>query len=865
MCASYGAALHLDPKCRVLQFASYNFDVAVVDIIDTLVHGACLCIPSEHDRTNNIVNVMNKMGVTWADLTPSFASTFLPADVPMLQTLILAGEEVQQGHIERWAGKVRLINCYGPAESSACTSYEYTDPSEQPGMIGRPMNHANCWVIDIESPDQLAAPDLIGELVVESRALARGYLNNPEKTRAAFIQDPEWLGAYGSGHSRRVYRTGDLVRYRSDGSLKFVGRKDLQVKIRGQRVELGEVEHLLSTYPGIAKCMIAYPSCGDFMHRLVAVVRIGGSPSSIEDNDLQSLSHENIQRTSFDTEEVTRYLRRTLPSYMVPTDWVAIRSIPLTSSKKMDRRRVEAWLEDLSQSATLNSTGSSGPVDLLELSPDEGDALKMSTAVADLVVKGEGRREALHGHDFALSAVGVDSIQVISLSRYIEREYQVKIGVEILTKHDTTIRSLAAMIAASKSQPMGTTTTAIDLTKEVDTLYETQVVNKIQQSNQSSSMSHPVQTVFLTGATGFLGTQILRHLLLQPFIQSVILHVRADNAESGLHRIITTAKAAKWWSESFIPKIEIWLGDLTKPFLGLMSEQWRRLTLSASPDERVDAIVHNGGVVRWNADYSTLKPANALSTVGLLRAVSECHFPARFIYISGGQKLSFREEDDEKLIDQAAHSNGYAQSKIVSEILVKKFASDTKYYYHISVIKPSYIIGTINDGLANPNDYLWRLIAGAIEIEAYNADEADRWLFVSDAKNVARKVVESMVTSSAYPCLVTRILDGIPLRDVWHILATDFGYTLQPLGANDWWRRLRSHVEEKGESHFLWPLSYMLEEGKGDIGSEETAVSEATRSPEASERIEKAFRRNVEYLREVGFFPVKTTEVSRPD
>jgi non-ribosomal peptide synthetase component F len=95
MCCSYGNALHLGSGCRVLQFASYSFDVSIVDIVDTLTHSACLCIPSEYNRVNNIVEVMNKMRVTWADLTPSFAGTFTAADVPTLQTLVLAGEEVQ--------------------------------------------------------------------------------------------------------------------------------------------------------------------------------------------------------------------------------------------------------------------------------------------------------------------------------------------------------------------------------------------------------------------------------------------------------------------------------------------------------------------------------------------------------------------------------------------------------------------------------------------------------------------------------------------------------------------------------------------------------------------------------------------------
>lgn len=877
MCSSFGKALYLDARCRVLQFASYSFDVSIVDIVDTLIHGACLCIPSEHDRRHNIVGAMNAMQVTWADLTPSFAATLSPQDVPTLRTLVLAGEEVQQAHIELWAGKVRLINCYGPAESSACTAYEYSLPSDRPGTIGYPMTHANCWVVDPNSSDTLASPETIGELVVESPALARGYLNNPGKTKASFIQDPEWLRTCRSVNGRRLYKSGDLVRYQSDGSLKFVGRKDNQIKIRGQRVELSEVEHLLLMYPAIYKCIVAYPKSGPFGSRLVAVIQLRAVSRSAVDDDLRLLSQEQLRRTDFGANKAIEHLEKSLPAYMIPTTWVTVESIPLTSSKKTDRRRVENWLEETTQTQFFDRIGSSNMFDLQGLDPQELIASRLSIIVAE---GSHQLRKALEGHDFALSVAGIDSIRVISLSRRIEQEFNVKIGVERLTNYRTTIRSLATEIELLKDTPRGVELEAsVDISKEVLTLFQ-RLVSASPLHNEAPSVNAPVENVFLTGATGFLGTQILRQLLLQPSIKRVILHARADVAAEGLERVIIAAKTAAWWSEPFTTKIEIWPGDLTKPRLGISSRQWQRLSGLALPGDNVHAIIHNGGVVRWNADYYTLKPANTLSTHELLQAASSCPYGIRFVYISGGQRLSFSEEeeedDDEALLAQIRGSSGYTISKLASELLVRKFASTSHASRHrISVVKPSYIIGTVTEGLANPTDYLWRLVAGAIEIGAYNADEVDRWLFVSDVAHVARTTVRSAVAASLptasdssgseeqrprhrrTAATTTRILDGLPLADFWRLLTADFGYDLRGVEGPEWWSRMRTNVEAKGPGHCLWPLSYMLEEGRGGIGSAAPAAERASLHAEATERVRAAVWMNVWHLQEIGFLPAR--------
>ncbi|KAI4277632.1 MAG: hypothetical protein L6R38_005415 [Xanthoria sp. 2 TBL-2021] len=239
---------------------------------------------------------MNRMRVNWVLFTPSVASLIKPEDVPSLQTLVYGGEAVKQENVSRWVGKVRLFNCYGPAECGACSIGEFTHRDARPANIGRQFGGELCWVVDPKNHNQLLPIGAVGELVVEGPTLARGYLDDLTKTQAAFIKRPCW--PQGAGPKRwRIYKTGDLVRQNSDGTYDFAGRKDLQVKIRGQRVEIGEVEHHLSIYPGIRLSMAARPQSGPYAQTLVGIVQLIQAVDFRSDlqDQLEHLPNQDVQ------------------------------------------------------------------------------------------------------------------------------------------------------------------------------------------------------------------------------------------------------------------------------------------------------------------------------------------------------------------------------------------------------------------------------------------------------------------------------------------------------------------------------------------------------------------------------------------
>jgi non-ribosomal peptide synthetase component F len=185
---------------------------------------------------------MNELRVTWAILTASVIKLIHPDELPSLDTLVLGGEPIPQFVIDLWAPQKNLYNAYGPTECCLCAAV-VLKPGACSGLLGTPRG-AVCWIVDALDHNKLAPIGAIGELLVEGPLVARGYLYDQVRTDASFVDAPAWLpNAVERPPSFKFYKTGDLVQYMPDGMLKLIGRLDAQVKVRGQRVELGEIEY----------------------------------------------------------------------------------------------------------------------------------------------------------------------------------------------------------------------------------------------------------------------------------------------------------------------------------------------------------------------------------------------------------------------------------------------------------------------------------------------------------------------------------------------------------------------------------------------------------------------------------------------
>lgn len=362
---AHGPAMGITPTSRVLQFAAYTFDACVLELLGTLLIGACVCIPSRDECTADLNAAVRRYNVTFVALTPRVASLLDPDSLPAITAVALGAETVHPADIRRWGSSRRVSNGYGPTECAVVCVLESRD--HRPGRIGRGVG-AVCWVADPEDVNRLAPVGAPGELIIEGPCLARGYLRQDDKTAASFIEDPAWTRnmprpAFGTtGQRRRFYMTGDLVRYDSDGALIFMGRKDTQVKLRGLRIELGEVEHhlrrLLPAY-NIAADVVTLPQRKSDSQAVVAFVALGdrGTGSKEEQGATAAAAaatkgaaapvpvldkDESARQLVASWADKSAELAQVLPSYMVPTLLVPVSKLPLTPSGKTDRRVLHA-------------------------------------------------------------------------------------------------------------------------------------------------------------------------------------------------------------------------------------------------------------------------------------------------------------------------------------------------------------------------------------------------------------------------------------------------------------------------------------------------------------------------------------------
>ena len=310
---------------RVLQFASLSFDTSAEEIYCALTRGATLVLRTDAmlSSAEEFLQSCDELRVTvldlptayWHYLTASLCAENL--GVPeSLRLVILGGEQAQSARMTGWLGraghKARLVNTYGPTETTVvATSCElsgnFTASSVIP--IGRPIGNAKAYVLDrYRSPVPVEVP---GELYLGGSGVARGYLNRPELTAEKFIPNP-----FGDG---RLYRTGDIVRYLPDGDLEFLGRMDNQIKIRGFRVELEEIEQTIRTHENVSDAVVVVREDADGDKRLFAYV----VPNAQSESLIKSLRS---------------WLKGKLPPHTLPSAFVIIDALPLMPNGKLDRQ-----------------------------------------------------------------------------------------------------------------------------------------------------------------------------------------------------------------------------------------------------------------------------------------------------------------------------------------------------------------------------------------------------------------------------------------------------------------------------------------------------------------------------------------------
>ncbi|MFG3610828.1 amino acid adenylation domain-containing protein, partial [Streptomyces sp. NPDC047928] len=306
---------------RVLQSSSPSFDASVFELLWALAHGATLVLaPAGGIAAEDLLDLLERERVTQALIVPALLAALPRAELPDLRVLLVGAEAVSADLVARWSTGRRMINGYGPTEATIATTFSDPLDAADPGAppIGRPYANVRTYVLD----DWLrpVAPGVVGELYIGGDGVAQGYAGRPGLTAERFVADP--FGAPGA----RMYRSGDLVRWDTDGRLHFAGRADAQVKVRGHRVETGEVETALAAHPQAGQVAVVLRTDGPGSGRLVGYV----SPAAGLDAD------------AVDPAALRAFLSAALPDYMVPSVFTVLDALPLTPNGKVDRKALPA-------------------------------------------------------------------------------------------------------------------------------------------------------------------------------------------------------------------------------------------------------------------------------------------------------------------------------------------------------------------------------------------------------------------------------------------------------------------------------------------------------------------------------------------
>ncbi|KAH0068236.1 peptide synthetase, partial [Aureobasidium melanogenum] len=450
---------------RLLQACNQAFDVSVFEIFFTWYTGMCLCSASKDVLFRDLENAINELSITHLSMTPTVAALTNPAHIPRVQFLVTAGEAVTHQVHNAWAGK-GLYQGYGPSETTnICTVNPAVEHDHVINNIGPPFENTSAFVLAQASDFQLIPLGGLGELCFGGQQVFRGYQNMPELTDSKIINHP----TYG-----RIYRSGDLGRLLPDGTILIQGRTDDQRKIRGQRIELGEISGCLLQVQSVQDCAIEIVKSADHERLMAFWIPSGHSKdtySILQSDD----SLKEIIATIF------AHLVEHLPVYMIPDALVPVSAIPQTLQGKIDRRRLA---KDASELGVDVLSACSQDFD------DEGDSSELSATEKQVL---SALADTLRAPSTSISrstsffALGLDSVSAIRFATKLRSEYGYEVDVSRILKRPT-VAKLASHLQDSepKVEEQNTEHAAVDCETAIGSDLHESVVAQLHEHGQNA-------------------------------------------------------------------------------------------------------------------------------------------------------------------------------------------------------------------------------------------------------------------------------------------------------------------------------------------------------------------------------------------
>ncbi|GAA1911653.1 hypothetical protein GCM10009716_22020 [Streptomyces sodiiphilus] len=666
------------PGTRTLQFAAPGFDVAFQELFGTWADGGTLVMTDDGTRRDPALLLDLLAAQRVERLFLPFVALQQLAEyacsagrsAATLREVVTAGEQLhatpalREFFREHAPGAV-LENQYGPSETHVVTAERMDgDPETWPGLpsIGRPVDGTRVLLLD--RYQRLAPVGSVGEICVGGAALADGYLGRPSLTAQKFVADPFSPGA-------RLYRTGDTARYLPDGRIQFLGRVDGQVKIRGHRVETGEVASAVQAVPGVADAaVVAREAAGPGHKRLIAyyLPADGAAPRP---------------------DELRRAVAERLPEYMVPSVCVALEEFPRTASGKLDRLALP-----------LPDEADSKPADSF-VAPGTPTERIVAAAWQDVLGRG---RVGVYDDFFAL---GGDSLSAVRLMLRLRQETRQQLPLGALSAAPT-VAALAALADRDRTAGRDAGDQAFDPAAEI------RLPADIVAARETIRVAEDPAHVLLTGATGFLGAYTLRSLLDRT---RAVVHclVRGAGREQASARLRRVMEGYGIRDESAERRVRIVLGDLAQPHLGLSEQDFDALA------HTVDAVYHVGAAVNLASPYGQLKAATVDGTAGVLRlaarhrSVPVHHVSTVGVYAGHARPGGGRIGPEHPTGPAEALEHGYTQSKWAAEKLIEAARARS---LPATVYRPTRIAGHSRTGACQSGDYMWLMLKGCVQAKA---------------------------------------------------------------------------------------------------------------------------------------------------
>lgn len=750
----------LHPGERIFQFLKFSFDVGLKEVFVGLYTGCALYMPQRpHLLSPTEFNRhCQEQEITLVHLPPAYWYSLIQGLRKQGQKLyaglklfVTGGDSISLPRLREWAEVVspelRFLNEYGPAEATITATVwevkarEILEKLPSRVMIGTPLK--GVWLYVLNPQGQPVPAGIVGELYIGGTGLAEGYLQL-ELNRERFLPDPVHP-------DRQVYKTGDLVRWWPSGELEFMGRVDRQFKLRGHRIEAGEIEHLLMQVPGIENAR-------------VQLIEHSGQP--------QLAAWLQIPETASDTRDwgqiCRTYLNTYLPRWMIPLTYQVLPVFPLTANGKVDLQalpRPSFELERLTQQRGLHP---------------------QVQQIYELWCDCLGIPSLDPNSDFF--ELGGHSILVLELLARMEQELGLRIPVMDFLQNPTLNAVLAYGHMESQKQ-----------SGKVDPRQDLRLP-LLKPATQALSVSAHSK-VLMTGATGFLGAYLLAEIL-RTYPARVYCLIRAASLDQARQRIRDNLEHYQLWHEAFAARIIAVPGNLQEPNLGLSPERYEQLA------QEVDVILHNAAQVNLLASYSALRSSNVLGTHELIKLAC-LHRAKAFHYISSvgifplqeNAYTTVLEEGPWKQYQPSPFYTGYARSKWVSEQLLQQISERG---LPVRIYRPGRLSGDSSSGLGPVHDLVFLILQACVKYQVF--PKLDMIVDMTPVDYTGRAVTE-MLFKQPVGAEYMHVTNPHPVHwaQLGRFLDT-MGYEFRELSIAEWIAHLQSEVQPTDPIYPLLPV-----------------------------------------------------------